>query len=70
MNRKQRGIMKTFVGCDVGELRVGILKQAERMIKDYYELVALGYLMQQDEKSRMWFGLTPRGKRFVKPQEN
>lgn len=69
MNRKHRKIMKTFVGCYVGELRIGILKQSPT-IQDYYNLVTLGYLMRQDDKSRMWFGLTAKGKMFVRPQEN
>lgn len=62
--------MTTFVGCEVGEKRSGLLKGT----KDYEvktKLVKLGYLQVIEiENSRVWFALTVKGKEHVSRLEN
>jgi hypothetical protein len=56
--------MNVFVGCDIGENRLGYLKNA-KSIQPYIELVNKGYLIANDQGSRIWFALTAKGKEHV-----
>jgi len=62
--------MNTFVGCEVGEKRAGLLKGTKEFeVKT--NLVATGYLqIVEIEKNRTWFALTVKGKEHVSRLEN
>jgi hypothetical protein len=61
--------MSTFVGCDVGERRLGTLKSLYDKDTDLKKLVELGYLSAENEGSRVWLALTSKGKQHVLPRE-
>jgi hypothetical protein len=56
--------MSTFVGCDVGERRLGRSKAAAGG-EVYNALVKSGYLTATDEGTRVWYALTNKGKTHV-----
>lgn len=67
LNRKPRikKGMSTFAGCDIGELRVGLLKSLLTPDHDYIKLEKQGYLESRDDGKRVWFFLTLKGKQHL-----
>lgn len=62
--------MRIFTGCQLGEERLGMLICKE--IKVFMLLVNLGFLQilrKETKPERIWFGLTEKGKLFVKQFE-
>ena len=61
--------MITFVGCKVGERRLGILKSLYDDDAEMKKLVELGYLSTEIEEKRVWLALTDKGKQHVVHRE-
>lgn len=57
--------MSVFVGCHIGEKRVGTLKSLLTPEHDYIKLEVAGYLTSDDDGKRRWFSLTSKGKQHV-----
>lgn len=59
--------MTTFVGCEVGEKRLGLLKKVFDADKNYQSLIKQGFLKSAlDVKdNRIWLALTEKGKQHV-----
>lgn len=61
--------MTTFVGCDVGERRLGLLQRAFDADSNIQNLFKQGLLSATLEDGRVWLALTEKGKRHVIPRE-
>lgn len=61
--------MSTFVGCDVGERRLGLLRSCFDEDKVVQPLVKQGLLSAQTEDGRVWLALTVKGKNHVASRE-
>lgn len=61
--------MTAFVGCRIGERRLGLLKSLYEKDNELRDLVDLGYLTAEVEGKRVWLSLTSKGKRHVIPRE-
>lgn len=61
--------MSTFVGCDVGERRLGLLESAFEADSNIQNLFKQGLLSATLEDGRVWLALTEKGKRHVLPRE-
>jgi|PlaIllAssembly_1097288.scaffolds.fasta_scaffold00001_155 hypothetical protein len=61
--------MTAFVGCGIGERRLGILKSLYDKDTEMKKLVELGYLSAETEGKRVWLALTSKGKQHVIPRE-
>jgi hypothetical protein len=61
--------MSTFVGCGIGDRRLGILQSLYDKDEDLKKLVKLGYLSSETEGNRIWLALTLKGKQHVSPIE-
>lgn len=61
--------MSTFVGCDIGERRLGLLKKAFDNDKDIQSLIKQGLIVASIESDRIWLALTVKGKQHVIPAE-
>lgn len=68
-HRSLKAELKTFMGCDVGEQRAGVLTRSSQYEK-YRRLCADGLLqiICFDGKYN-WFGLTEKGKNLLRPFE-
>lgn len=65
--------MKNFVGCAIGEKRSGWLRSCNTSstFKPYQDLLKTGYLQIVDEdRQRIWLGLTAKGKAHVQRLES
>lgn len=61
--------MTTFVGCAVGERRLGLLQRCFNEDKTMQSLFKQGMLSAQLEDGRVWLALTVKGKNQVAPRE-
>lgn len=61
--------MSTFVGCDVGEKRLGLLQRTFEADSNIQNLFKQGLLSATTEDGRVWLALTEKGKRHVIPRE-
>lgn len=61
--------MTTFVGCDVGERRLGLLERCFDEDKVMQSLFKQGLLSAQIEDGRVWLALTVKGKNHVARRE-
>lgn len=61
--------MATFVGCAVGERRLGLLQRCFDEDKVMQSLVKQGLLSAQTEDGRVWLALTVKGKNQVATRE-
>lgn len=61
--------MITFVGCAVGERRLGLLQRCFESDKTIQSLFKQGLLSATLEDGRVWLSLTEKGKRHVIPRE-
>lgn len=61
--------MITFVGCGIGEPRLGLLTRCFESDKTIQGLVKQGLLSATTEDNRVWLALTAKGKRHVEPRE-
>ena len=61
--------MSTFVGCAIGEPRLGLLQRCFESDKTIQGLFKQGLLSATTEDGRVWLALTVKGKRHVEPRE-
>ena len=68
--------LQTFTGCDIGEPRIGCLIKTSGF-DEHEEMASKGYLQQvkapptkPKENYRIWYALTPQGKKVVAKLEN
>lgn len=61
--------MSTFVGCDVGERRLGLLRRAFDADETIQSLCKQKLLSATLEDGRVWLSLTEKGKLHVMPRE-
>lgn len=61
--------MSTFVGCDVGDRRLGLIERCFNEDKVMQSLFKQGLLSAQLEDGRVWLALTVKGKNHVAPRE-
>lgn len=61
--------MLAFVGCRVGERRLGTVKSLLTPDHDLVKLESSGYLEGFDDGKCRWFSLTIKGKNHIVPME-
>lgn len=61
--------MSTFVGCDIGERRLGVLPSCFDRDQTLQSLFKQGLLSAQTEDGRVWLALTVKGKNHVSSRE-
>lgn len=61
--------MSTFVGCAIGEPRLGLLQRCFESDKTIQSLFKQGLLSATTKDDRVWLALTVKGKQHVIPRE-
>lgn len=61
--------MTPFVGCSIGEPRLGLLPKWFESDKTIQGLFNRGFLSATTEDGMVWLALTEKGKRHVMPRE-